>query len=58
MNDCEYHGCLWSVIRVYTVSVVSKNRLLTKVDVECTRCKAKRYVVSCGNVLDDGEEIE
>ena len=42
MNDCEYHGCVWSVIRVYTVSVVSKNRLLTEVDVECTRCKAKK----------------
>ncbi len=58
MNDCEYHGCVWSVIRVYTVSVVSKNRLLTEVDVECTRCKAKRYVVSSGNVLEDGEDIQ
>jgi len=58
MSDCENYGCAWSVIRVYTCSAVSNNRLLTEVDVECHRCKAQRYVVSCGNVLEDGEEIK
>jgi len=58
VNDCEYFGCAWSVIRLYTCSVVSKNRLLTEVDVECHRCNAKRYVVSTGNVLEDGEDIQ
>ncbi len=50
--------CVWSVIRVYTVSAVSNNRLLTEVDVECIKCGMQKYVVSSGNVLEDGEDIQ
>ena len=61
MNVCEHPAsgtCVWSVIRVYTVSAVSNNRLLTEVDVECIKCGVQKYVVSRGNVLEDGEDIQ
>ena len=60
-EKCEHPAsgtCVWSVSRVFTVSAVSNNRLLTECDVECLKCGAKKYVVSSGNILQDGKEIQ
>ena len=53
-EKCEYDTCLWSVDIIYSVSAVSNNRLLTECDVECLKCGTKKYVVSSGNILEDG----
>jgi len=56
-EKCEHPAsgtCVWSVIRVFSVSAVSDNRLLTECDVECLKCGTKKYVVSSGNILEDG----
>ena len=57
-EKCEHDTCLWSVDIIYSVSAVSDNRLLTECDVECLKCGTKKYVVSSGNILQDGEEIQ
>jgi len=57
-EKCEHDTCLWSVDIIYSVSAVSNNRLLTECDVECLKCGTKKYVVSSGNILEDGDDIQ
>jgi hypothetical protein len=57
-EKCEHDTCLWSVTTIFNVCAVSDNRLLTECDVECLKCGTKKYVVSSGNILEDGDDIQ
>lgn len=55
-NSSDSH--IWEVVRVFTVSAVSSNNILTECDVKCTRCALKMYVVTKGNIFQEGEVIQ
>ena len=56
-TNANYADCSWEILQSRGVYTGRKNTLITEVLVECTKCKARRYVVSRGNILADGEAL-